>query len=193
MRIHFGSLASNNGFQIKMRLYKIHAYWVEHIESGVGCRDGGGLVMAVEKCRMCRWGGCWLWPWRGVRCVDEGGGWPCRSCRTCRWGWSCLWPWRGIGRGDVCFWFFVLRLKARPRKLLLRQIANAIYDEPIRNWVRRVPRHSKQIVSSKPTAFAAATDTKRLCRHESARKGLEGLHANILSFKIFGFQIGCLL
>ena len=56
MRIHFGSLASNNGFQIKMRLYKIHAYWVEHIESGVGCRDGGGLVMAVERCR----------PWRGV-------------------------------------------------------------------------------------------------------------------------------
>ena len=147
MRIHFGSLASNNGFQIKMRLYKISLL--------------GGAYR--KKCRMWRWG----------------------------WGW--LWPWRGVGRGEVCFWFFVLRLKARPRKLLLRQIANAIYDEPIRNWVRRVPRHSKQIVSSKPTAFVAATDTKRLCRHESTRKGLGRLYANILSFKIFGFQIGCLL
>ena len=86
MRIHFGSLAFNNGFQIKMRLYK-SAYWVEHIERSVERVDGVG----------------WLWPWRGV------------------------------GRGEVCFWFFVLRLKARPRKLLLRQIANAIYDEPIRN------------------------------------------------------------
>ena len=144
MRIHFGSFASNNGFQIKMRLYKISLLGGAYRKKCMMWRLGGGVVMAVEKCRMWRWG----------------------------WGW--LWPWRGVGRGEVCFWFFVLRLKARPRKLLLRQIANAIYDEPIRNWVRRVPRHSKQIVSSKPTAFAAATDTKRLCRHESTRKGLEG-------------------
>ena len=33
-----------------------------------------------------------------------------------------------------------------------------------------MPRHSKQIVSSKPTACAASTDTKRLRRHEIARK-----------------------
>ena len=59
---------------------------------------------------------------------------------------------------------------ARPRKLLWRQIADAIHDEPIRYWVWRMPRHSKQIVSSKPTACAASTDTKRLRRHEIARK-----------------------
>lgn len=33
-----------------------------------------------------------------------------------------------------------------------------------------MPRHSKQIVSSKPTACAATTDTKRLRRHERTRK-----------------------
>ena len=33
-----------------------------------------------------------------------------------------------------------------------------------------MPRHSKQIVSSKPTACAATTDTKRLRRHEMTRK-----------------------
>ena len=154
MRIHFGSLASNNGFQIKMRLYKISLLGGAYRKKCMMWRLGGGVVMAVEKCRM------WRWSWGGygrvdrVERVNEGG--------------------VGYGRGEVCFWFFVLRLKARPRKLLLRQIADAIYDEPIRNWVRRVPRHSKQIVSSKPTAFAAATDTKRLCRHESTRKGLEG-------------------
>ena len=52
MRIHFGSLASNNGFQIKMRLYKIRLLGVEN---GVGCGDEGGG------------------PWRGVGCVDESG------------------------------------------------------------------------------------------------------------------------
>ena len=56
MRIHFGSFASNNGFQIKMRLYKNSLL-------GGACRKrcrmwrlGGGVVMAVERCR----------PWRGV-------------------------------------------------------------------------------------------------------------------------------
>ena len=35
-----------------------------------------------------------------------------------------------------------------------------------------MPRHSKQIASSKPTACAATTDTKRFRRHEMTRKGL---------------------
>ena len=33
---------------------------------GVGCVDEGGVVMAVEKCRMWRWGLGWCRPWRGV-------------------------------------------------------------------------------------------------------------------------------
>ena len=66
MRIHFGSLASNNGFQIKMRLYKISLLGGAYRKKCMMWRLGGGVVMAVEKCRMWRWGLGWCRPWRGV-------------------------------------------------------------------------------------------------------------------------------